>query len=67
MMGSAMGKVRGAMGRHGRGLGGAKVQVDMQVGRLGFTEACSARVNRVTIRELGFLLFIGLGLTGYGP
>ena len=61
-MDSAMGKVRRAMGRHGRGLGGATVQV----GRLGFTEACSARVAGVTVRELGFL-FTGLELTGNGP
>ena len=39
-MDSTIGKVRGAMGRHGRGLGGTTVQV----GRLGFTEACGARV-----------------------
>ena len=58
-----MGNVRGATGRHGRGLGSATVQV----GRLRFTEACDARAVGVMVRELGFFLLIGLGLTRIEP
>ena len=39
-MGAMMGRVRGARQQVGKGLGGTTVQV----GRLGFTEACGARV-----------------------
>ena len=44
VMGLVMGRVRGTRQQVGRGLGGAVAQV----GRLGFTEACGARVAGVT-------------------